>query len=226
MRTNQRTSGSLILLSLSLLMLGASQVAVGATPNATGKNVAQADVAKGQAIATQTCAACHNADGNSSIPANPKLAGQISEYLHKQLRNFKPAGNKPAERANPIMGGMVANLSDEDMRNLAAYYASQTLKPEVAVNAATIEIGRRIYRAGDAARGIPACASCHGPAGAGIPAEFPRVAGQFAAYTEAQLKAFRIGERANDPNQMMRTIAIKMTDAQIKAVSDYIAGLR
>ena len=213
-----KLTGNLILLSLCLFAASASQ--------AEDKVVPKADAAKGQQIASQTCAACHNADGNSSIPANPKLAGQIQEYLYKQLRNFKPTANKPAERANPIMGGMVANLSDEDMRNLAAYYATQTLKPEVANNAATIELGRTIYRAGDATRGIPACASCHGPAGGGIPIEFPRVAGQFAAYTEAQLKTFRIGERANDPNQMMRTIAIKMTDAQIKAVSDYIAGLR
>ena len=132
----------------------------------------------------------------------------------------------PAERANPIMGGMVATLSEADMKGLAAYFASQQLKPESAKNKATIELGQKLWRAGDIKRGIPACAACHGPAGAGLPAQFPRLAGQFADYTEAQLKAFRAGERANDPAKMMRTIAIKMTDPEIKAVSDFAAGLR
>ena len=184
------------------------------------------DIAKGKQVAAQICVACHNADGNSTVAANPKLAGQHQDYLYKQLKNFKAADGKPAERANPIMGGMVAALSDADMKNVAAYYASQALKGEAAKNAKTVEAGQKLYRAGNAAKGLPACAACHGPAGGGIPAQFPRISGQFAEYTEAQLKAFRAGERGNDPNGMMSTLALKMTDAEIKAVADYAAGLR
>lgn len=193
---------------------------------AQDKAAAQPDMAKAKQTAEQVCAACHGADGNSQIPANPKLAGQHAEYLLKQLRNFKSQDGKPAERVNGIMGGMVAALSDDDMKGLAAHFASQQLKPESAKNKASIELGQRLWRAGDLKRGIPACAACHGPAGAGLPAQYPRLSGQFADYTEAQLKSFRAGERANDPAKMMRTIALKMTDPEIKAVSDYAAGLR
>ena len=193
---------------------------------AQDKAAAQPDIAKAKQTAEQVCGACHGIDGNSQIPTNPKLAGQHAEYINKQLTNFKSQDGKPAERANPIMGGMVATLSEADMKGLAAYFASQQLKPESAKNKATIELGQKLWRAGDIKRGIPACAACHGPAGAGLPAQFPRLAGQFADYTEAQLKAFRAGERANDPAKMMRTIALKMTDPEIKAVADYAAGLR
>jgi cbb3-type cytochrome c oxidase subunit III len=186
---------------------------------------AKADAAKGQVIASQVCAACHGADGNSPAPANPKLAGQHADYLYKQLKNFKTDGAKPAERPNPIMGGMVAALADEDMKNVAAWYASQTQKGEQAKSGTTAELGQKLYRAGDASKGLPACAACHGASGAGIPAQFPRIGGQFSEYTEAQLKAFRAGERANDPSRMMRAVALKMTDAEIRAVADYIAGL-
>lgn len=185
----------------------------------------KADSAKGRQIAAQICAACHNPDGNSGVAANPKLAGQHADYLYKQLKNFKADGAKPAERNSPVMGGMVAALSDQDMKNVAAWYASQTQKNEQAQTKA-VEAAQKLYRAGDAARGLPACAACHGPAGAGIPAQYPRIGGQFSEYTEAQLKAFRSGERANDPNRMMRAVAAKMSDAEIKAVSDYVAGLR
>ena len=187
---------------------------------------AKPDTVKARETATQMCAACHGVDGNSPAPINPKLAGQIPEYLHKQLRNFKAADGKPAERQNAIMGGMVAALSDDDMKGLAQYYSEQKLKPATAKNAATVELGQKLFRGGDLTKGLPACAGCHGPAGAGLPAQYPRLAGQYAEYTEAQLKSFRAGERANDPNKMMRTIALKMTDAEIKAVADYIAGLR
>jgi len=192
----------------------------------TEKAPAKPDLAKARETATQMCAACHGADGNSAIAANPKLAGQVPEYLHKQLRNFKSVDGKPAERVNAVMGGMVASLSDEDMKALALYYAGQTAKPGQARNQATIELGQKLYRGGDQAKGVPACAGCHGPAGGGLPAQYPRLAGQHAEYTEAQLKAFRAGERGNDANKMMRMITTKMTDAEIKAVSDYIAGLR
>ena len=206
-----------LLLSL-LLATGAVQ--------AEEKASAQPDLAKAKQTAETVCVACHGADGNSQIPTNPKLAGQHAEYLAKQLRNFKSQDGKPAERANPVMGGMAAPLSEDDIKGLAAYFAGQQLKPEAAKNKATIELGQKLWRAGDLKRGIPACAACHGPAGAGLPAQFPRLSGQFADYTEAQLKAFRAGERANDPNKMMRTIALKMTDPEIKAVADYAAGLR
>ena len=206
-----------LLLSL-LLATGAVQ--------AQDKAAAQPDLAKAKQTAEQVCGACHGTDGNSQIPTNPKLAGQHAEYLYKQLTNFKSEGGKPAERANAVMGGMVAALSADDMKGLAAYFAGQKLKPEAAKNKASIELGQRLWRAGDLKRGIPACAACHGPAGAGLPAQYPRLAGQFADYTEAQLKAFRAGERANDPAKMMRTIALKMTDPEIKAVADYAAGLR
>lgn len=209
------------ILSLASFVFAAG-VAVAAEPAAAGKP----DLTKARATATQVCAACHGADGNSPVPTNPKLAAQHPEYLFKQLRNFKAAEGKPAERANPVMGGMVAALSEDDMKGLAAYFASQKLTPASAKNKDTVELGQKIFRAGDSTKGLPACAGCHGPAGAGLPAQYPRLAGQYAEYTEAQLKSFRAGERANDPNKMMRMIAIKMTDADIKAVSDYIAGLR
>ena len=186
----------------------------------------KADPAKAQQTASQVCAACHGAAGQSAIPPNPNLAGQIPEYTAKQLMNFKAADGKPAARANPIMAGMVANLTPEDMRNLAAYYAEQAPGTGAAHNTATVELGQQIYRGGIASQGIPACGSCHGATGAGIPAQYPRLAGQHPEYIEAQMRAWRSGERANDAGKMMRTIAAKMSDAQIKAVADYIAGLR
>ncbi|MBL8446281.1 MAG: cytochrome c4 [Zoogloeaceae bacterium] len=186
---------------------------------------AQADMAKAKQTAEQVCAGCHGADGNSQIPANPKLAGQHKEYLTKQLKNFKGGASGP-ERVNAIMNGMAAPLSDGEVVALATYFSQQKLQPEPAKSKDTINLGQQIWRAGIASKGVPACAACHGPAGAGLPAQYPRLSGQFSDYTEAQLKAFRAGERANDPSKMMRMIAIKMTDPEIKAVSDYAAGLR
>jgi cytochrome c553 len=187
---------------------------------------AKADPAKGKAIAESICVACHGADGNSLIPANPKLAGQVEEYIYKQLKNFKPVGDKPAVRNNPIMAGMAAPLSDEDMKNVAAWFSSQKQNPAAAKDEKQIALGQKIWRQGDFKKGIPACAGCHGPAGAGLPALFPRLAGQFQEYTEAQLKSFRVEERANDPEKMMRMIAAKLSDVEIKAVAEYAAGLR
>jgi len=198
----------------------ASAAAIGAEPPLT------ADPAKAQETAAQVCAACHGVDGNSPTPANPKLAGQIPAYTTKQLINFKAADGKKPERDNAIMAGMVAALSPDDMRNLGAYYAAQTAKPGVATDTATVEVGQQIYRAGIVEKGVPACSGCHGVTGLGVPNQYPRLAGQFAEYTEAQMQAWRNGARANDPNKMMRMIAAKMTDAEIKAVADYIAGLR
>ncbi|MBN8441113.1 MAG: cytochrome c4 [Thauera sp.] len=184
------------------------------------------DLAKAKQTAETVCAACHNADGNSLLPANPKLAGQHADYLYKQLTEFKGWDGKKPVRENAIMSAMVAGLDQNDMRGLAQHFASATLQPEPAKNVATIDLGQKIWRGGIPSKGVPACAACHGPAGAGLPAQYPRLSGQFAEYTEAQLKAFRDGIRANDPNRMMRMVAIKMTDPEIKAVSDYAAGLR
>jgi len=194
--------------------------------HALAQGVANPDAGKGKAIASQVCVACHMADGNSAQPENPKLAGQHAEYLHKQLADFKPHGSAKPERENAIMAGMVANLSDADMRDVAAFYAAQTLDPAAAQDKNLAALGQKIYRGGNLKSGVAACASCHGPTGAGMPKQYPRISGQFAQYVEAQLKAFRAGARANDPNGMMRGVAARMTDQEIKAVADYTAGLR
>ena len=206
------------------LILAAAALALPAVSVAQG--VPKPDPAKGQQIANQICIACHAGDGNSTVPANPKIAGQFPEYLSKQLVNFKPAGGRKAERENAVMAGMVANLSEADMRDVAAYYASQKLKPESAKSKDLAIQGQKIYRGGNLSTGVAACAGCHGPTGAGIPSQYPRIAGQFAEYVETQLKAFKAGTRANDPNGMMRAVVSKMTDPEIKAVAEYVAGLR
>lgn len=203
-------------LLLSLLLVAGGLHAQDQTP----------DLAKAKQIAETMCAGCHGPDGNSPAPTFPKIAGQHADYLYKQLKEFKAVDGKPAVRENPIMGGMVAALDDADMKALGAYYSSQPLQPAAAANPATAELGQNIWRAGIASKGVPACAGCHGPAGAGLPAQFPAIGGQWGDYTEAQLKAFRDGVRANDPAQMMRMIALKMTDPEMKAVADYAAGLR
>lgn len=186
----------------------------------------QADAAKGKQIAETVCVACHGADGNSAVPTYPSLAGQGAAYIAKQLSNFKSVDGKPALRNNPIMGGMAAGLSEDDMRNVAAHFSAQQLKPAQAKDEALVREGQKLWRQGDFSKGVPACAGCHGPAGAGVPALFPRLAGQYPEYTAAQLTLFRSGERANDPEKMMQTIAAKLSDKQIKAVAEYAAGLR
>jgi cytochrome c553 len=187
--------------------------------------VAKPDLAAGQQIAAGVCAGCHAADGNSPSPANPKLAAQHAAYLAKQLHNFKPqAEGKAPERNNAVMQGFAAALNDQQIRDVAAYFAAQKLKPAAAKNKDLVELGQKIYRGGIADKGVPACAGCHSPNGAGIPDQYPRLQGQYAEYTESQLVAFRQGTRANS-TQMM-TIASRMSDKEMKAVSDYIAGLR
>ena len=192
--------------------------------------MATASIAWGQdkppAVAGQVCAACHAADGNSPAPANPKLAGQFAEYLGKQLRDFKSLEGKPPLRQSAVMNGMAANLSDADMKSLAAYYSKQAYKPSAAADKELAALGQKLWRGGDALHGIPACGGCHGPAGAGIPAQFPRLAGQYAEYIAAQLTAFREGKRTNDVNGVMRGVAAHMNDGQIRAVAEYAAGLR
>jgi len=193
---------------------------------AAAQVAARPDLAKGEQLAKQVCVACHAADGNSVAPANPKLAAQHANYLYKQLTNFKAQGGKKAARENALMAGMVANLSDPDMRALAAYYAAHKLKPAAAGDKDLAALGQKIWRGGIADKNVAACAGCHGPDGAGIPGQYPRLAGQFAEYVDAQLKLFRAGGRANDPNGMMRGVAARMSDEEIKAVAEYAAGLR
>lgn len=185
---------------------------------ATAQAPAKPDLAKGQAIATQACVACHAVDGSRGTPANPILAGQHPEYLVKQLQEFKSG-----KRQNAVMAGFAATLSADDMRNVAAFYASREVRPGAATNKDTIRLGERIYRGGIAEKAVPACASCHGPAGSGIPSQYPRLSGQHFDYTEAQMVAFRSGARNH---AQMTPIAARMSDVEIKAVSDYIAGLR
>ena len=186
-----------------------------------GSAYAAGDAAKGETSATTVCAACHGADGNSAVGMYPKLAGQHPEYIAKQLQNFKSG-----ERKNAIMGGMAATLSPEDMDNVGAYFGSQAPKPGTAKANGAGSVGEKIFKGGIPGLGVPACASCHGPAGAGIPVQFPRLAGQHSDYIATQLKSFRAGERANDGAKMMRMVAAKLSDSDIAAVSDYIQGLR
>ena len=200
--------------SLVALLVAASAHASSAAP-------AKGDPKAAQGIVDTVCAGCHNADGNSVAPANPKLAGLNAEYINKQLANFKSG-----ERKSAVMAGMAAGLSEADMLNLAAYYSAQKPKSATAKDKTVAEQGEKIFRGGVLGAGVPACASCHGAHGQGIPAQFPRLAGQHGDYVYAQLNAFRVGERANDAAKMMRTIAAKMTDADMKAVSAYIQGLR
>ncbi len=203
---------SLLALSLSALI---SLSAIAAETTAPAKP----DLAKGQEKATQVCMACHTADGTRGSPANPILQEQHTEYLVKQLTEFKSG-----KRANAIMSGMAALLTDEDMKNVAAFYNSKQAKPGAAKNKDLVALGEKIYRGGIAAKQVPACSGCHSPNGAGIPAQYPRMGGQHGDYTEAQLVAFRSGARANSAQMM--AIAARLSDTEIKAVSDYIAGLR
>jgi cytochrome c553 len=191
-----------------------------AASSALAESAAKGDPAKAQQIATTVCVACHNADGNSAAPANPKLAGQHPEYLTKQLTDFKSG-----ERKSAIMAGMVAALSPEDMKNLGAYFGGNKNAPGSAKDKTLIALGQKIYKGGNQASGVPACASCHGPSGAGIPIQFPALRSQHGEYTLAELKKFRSGERTNDAAKMMRVIASKMTDQEMAAVAEYISGL-
>jgi cytochrome c553 len=200
-------------LSLPLVVLAQEQAAV-----------VKPDPKRGQEIASTICAACHGADGNSVLPANPKLTGQDPVYLVKQLNDYaKPADAKDA-RVNSIMAGMVASISVPDRQHVAAYFASQPHKPGEARQRDLLDLGQRIYRAGIPAKGVPACSGCHSPNGAGVPVEYPRLGGQHAEYVETQLKAFRDGTRRNSVPMMQ--IAPRMSDKEMAAVADYVSGLR
>ena len=196
----------------------AKPVAAHAEAKAEPAKPAKPDLAKGEA-SFAACGACHGPDGNSAITVNPKLAQQHPEYLIKQLKEFKSG-----KRANPIMMGMAAALSEDDMRNISYWVTSKAAAPGAAKEKELVSLGERIYRGGIADRQIAACAGCHSPNGAGIPAQYPRLSGQHADYAVAQLSAFRDGVRNN--SLQMTGVASKMNDREIKAVSDYIAGLR
>jgi cytochrome c553 len=208
------------------MKLVVSLVAALATTSAFANTPAAAPASKGdpkaaESIVTKVCVACHTADGNSTTPANPKIAGLNADYINKQLTNFKSG-----ERKNAVMAGIVKDLNPQDMLNLAAFFSVQQPKPGTSKDQELALLGQKIYRGGVQGAGVPACASCHGPQGKGIPTQFPRLAGQHGDYVYTQLNAFRIGTRQNDAAKMMRSIAAKMTDADMKAVASYIQGLR
>jgi cytochrome c553 len=209
---------SLLVASLALgSIAGAAEAQRPAKPDAAkGATLYESgDTARG----LPACLSCHGANGNSTIAANPKLSNQIEAYTHKQLVDFTTP-----QRVNPVMTTYAKMLTDEEKRNVAAYLAVQKTKQGAAKNKDTIELGRKIYRGGIADKGVAACASCHGAAGGGIPVQYPRLAGQHQDYTVAQLVAFRTGARENSPQ--MTTLAQRLSDAEMKAVADYIAGLR
>jgi len=201
-----------LLSCLMASLLAASATA--ATPAAV-----KPDAAKGEATSTKVCAACHTSDGSRGSPANPILQGQHPDYIVKQLDEFKSG-----KRASAVMKQFASELNEQDMKNVAAFYAGKTAKPGFAKSKTTVSLGEKIYRGGIADRGVPACSGCHSPSGAGMPSQFPRLSGQHADYTEAQLVAFRNGARKN--SLPMTGVAAKMNDQEIKAVADYIAGLR
>jgi len=211
-----------------LLLLAAClwpAVVAAQTPVAT-PNV-KADLERGRQLATQVCGACHGADGNSATPANPNIAGQHADYIIEQLAYFK-AGI----RQNPIMQGIAAGMTPDDMRAAAIFYSQQKPKGLAARDASLVKVGQALWRGGDASSGVPACSACHGPTGAGIPKNYPRVGGQFADYTYTQLKAFGTGQRGMDKEgkdangRVMHAIAKQMSDMQMRAVAEYAAGLR
>ncbi len=207
------------LFSVVLALSAAASFAAGPAPAAApAAPKAKPDLVKGEA-SFAVCASCHAADGNSNVPVNPKLAQQHPEYLVKQLQEFKSG-----KRANAVMAGFAAGLSEDDMKNIAFWLASQKAKPGFAKDKELVALGERIYRGGIQERQIAACAGCHSPNGAGIPAQYPRLAGQHAEYVASSLTAYRDGTRKN--NLQMSQNAAKLNDREIKALADYIAGLR
>jgi cytochrome c553 len=202
----------------------AAPMAEAAKPVVPGKP--KVDAAAGEALYSNgdasrgvtACLTCHGPKGQSATATWPKLSAQHAAYTAKQLKNFKEG-----TRANPVMMGMAATLTEQDMQNIAAYLVKQPASQGVAQNKETIELGQSIYRGGIAAKGVPACAACHSPTGAGIPSQYPRMGGQWAEYNTAQLLAFREGTRKN--SSQMTTIATKLSDQEMKAVADYMAGL-
>jgi cytochrome c553 len=204
---------------MALIGLFYAALAVSAATEAPAKP----DLARGKQIAGTVCAACHGADGNSVIPGNPILAGQGADYIANTLAEYK--SDKPnATRRNAIMKGMAAGLTPEDMRSVGAWFAAQKIAPSIARDKTAAVLGEKIWRGGIKHSSVPACAGCHGPAGKGVPVQYPRVAGQYADYTLVALKAYAAG--VDRTNQMMTGVAAKLSEAEMKAVSEYMAGLR
>lgn len=201
------------------MMLLAVAAATLAGSTLAAETSAKGDPAKGKQIVDTVCAACHNADGNSVASANPVLAGQHQVYLYNQLIAFKKG-----DRKNPIMMGMASPLSDTDMRNVTAYFSIQKTKPREAADKTLMPLGKKVYEAGNPVTRVPACMACHGPAGKGIPDQFPRLGSQHAAYIVKQLNDFKAG--TDRKNGIMQDIAVRMTDAEMKSVAEYISGLR
>jgi len=199
-----------------------SLIAIAGLALGLNASASAADLAAGEATAGAICAGCHMPDGNSVVDMFPKLAGQHAQYLAKQLSDYKSGA-----RQDPTMTGMAATLAtEEDIANVAAFFASKEMTTATA-DSSKVALGKDIYRGGDMTKGLPACMGCHGPTGAGNPtAQFPSLAGQYAAYTIKQLSAFRDGTRANDSNSMMRLVAGKMSVAEIEAVANYIAQMK
>ncbi|MBD8567153.1 c-type cytochrome [Oxalobacteraceae sp. CFBP 8763] len=222
---NPLSSPLLKTLLVTLTVFGGLPAATAAAPAAAP--AVKADPARGGALydagdparGLPACVSCHGAAGNSSIVANPKLSGQFASYTHKQLVDFTTPN-----RQQPIMTTYAKMLTDAEKKDIAAWLAAQVHKPGAAKNKDTVELGRKIYRGGIAERGVAACASCHGANASGIPAQYPRLAGQHQDYTTAQLEAFKSGTRANSPQ--MTTLSQRMSTAEMRAVADYIAGLR
>jgi cytochrome c553 len=212
---------------MSLLAALALAALAAGSPPAAAQGAGKPDLAKAKQTAETVCAACHGADGNSAVAANPNLAGQGAEYISRQLQHFKDG-----VRVNAIMQGMAAPLSPEDMVALGIYFSQQKPKGNTAKDPKLVTAGQALYRGGNSATGLPACAACHSPNGAGVPKNFPRLSGQYADYTYAQLRAFKMGERGNDAGgkdaqgRIMAAVASKMDDAQMKALADYTSGLR
>ncbi len=213
--------------SLSIIALAATSLVASANDAAHSAKPAKADAVKGEALYTNgdaargivACASCHGAAGNSTMSINPKLSGQHEAYIVKQLTDF----TTPA-RNNAVMTTFAKMMSADDVKNVSAFLAVQKPKAGAAKNKDSIELGKMIYRGGIAEKNVPACAGCHSPNGAGIPAQFPRIAGQHQDYTVAQMMAFRNGDRKN--SAQMVTIAKRMSDDEMKAVADYVAGLK
>jgi cytochrome c553 len=211
-----------VLVSAAALISGAAFAQEAAKPAPSAP-----DLDRAKQIATQVCAACHGADGNSALPANPNLAGQIADYITLQLAHFK-AGI----RVNPTMQAMAATLTDADMQALGAYFSRQAPKGLAAKDAALVKSGQHLWRGGNLTTAVPACAACHSPTGVGVPKNYPRLAGQYGDYVYAQLKSFKSGERGADKagkdvnGRIMADIARNMTDDEMKAVADYAMGLR
>jgi cytochrome c553 len=215
----------LLIASTSVALVLCAPLAIGADEKAQ-TSPAKPDLAKAQQIVGEVCAACHGADGNSVSPSNPSIAGQHADYLTLQLMHFQSG-----IRVNAVMQAMVAKLAPEDMRALGLFFAQQKPKPSAAKDPELVAAGQKIFRGGNAGTGVPACAACHSPDGAGIPARYPRVGGQYADYTLAQLKAFKAGDRGADKEgkdvngKVMAQIASRMSEREMQAAAEFASGL-